>query len=126
MRNVQEENASHGRSQRLHGGTASHVKSGRVFASLLSETEVCSLLKSPKLFYVGTRIPKQYLEKIGKSMRPEIDLETCDRNGIIHSGYGAIYKTFKGVVKSIGKRFRVGCLLNPYQVSKLRQEMDSN
>ena len=125
MRNVQEENASQGRSQRLHGGTASQVEAGRVFASLLSKTEVISLLESPKLSHVGTKMVNHYLEKIGKSMGPEHILETCDRNGISHSGYDAIYKSFEGVVKGVGKGFRVGCLPNPHQVSKLRQEMNS-
>ena len=41
-------------------------------------------------------------------MRPENILETCDRNGIIHSGNGAIYKSFKSAVMSIGEGFRVG------------------
>ena len=127
MRNVQRGKCVTGkmRVQRLHGGTAPQVESERVFASLLSKIEVSSLLESPKLSHVGTRMPNHYLEKIGKSVRLENILETCDRNGITHFGYDAIYKSFKGVVKSVGKGFRVGCLPNPYQVSKLRQEMNS-
>jgi len=122
---VQEQNASQGKSQRLHGDTTSQLESGRIFASLLSKTEVNSLLESPKLSHVGTRMVNHYLEKIGKSMGPENILETCDRNGITHSGYGAIYKNFRSAVKRVGKGIRVGCLPNPHQVSKLRQELNS-
>ena len=83
------------------------------------------LLESPKLSYVGTRMLNHCLEKIRKSVRPEYILEKCDRNGITHSGYGAIYKSLKGAVKSLGKGFGVGCLPNPYQMSKVGQKINS-
>jgi hypothetical protein len=62
-----------------------------------------------------------YLDRIGKSVGPIDILETCDRNGITHAGYGAIYKKFKGAIKSAGKGLRVGCLPNPHTVSVARK-----
>ena len=53
-------------------------------------------------------------------MGPEKILETCDQSRITHSGYDAIYKTFKGAVAAVGRGIRLGCLPTPHQVSQLR------
>ena len=51
-------------------------------------------------------------------------METCDRNGIIVEGYGAIYKQFKHGVKAAGRGLRIGCLPKPFHVFQLRTEMN--
>lgn len=122
---VQQQNAEEGRSRRLYGDKNSQMESGRVFASLLSRTEMESMLETPKMTVVGEAIVNQYLDKIGKLVSAAKILETCDRSGITVDGYSAVYKTFKGAVKSAGKGLRISCLPNPHQVNLLRRQMNS-
>ena len=124
VRNVQERNSAEGRSGQLHGDEASQIQSGRIFASMLLQTEVETILNEPKLIKQGVRIANQYMEKIGEKMLPEHILETCDRNAITYSGYSALYKRFSGAVKSAGHGLRVSALSNPHQLSLLRREMN--
>lgn len=126
VRIIQERNIVEGRSGRLHGDEASQVQSGRVFASILSQKEVETILNEPKLSKQGVRLANQYMQKIGEKMRPEHILETCDRNAITHNGYSALYKRFNGAVKTAGQGLRVSALPNPHQLSLLRREMNDN
>jgi hypothetical protein len=123
---IQEHNATEGRTSRLHGDTHAQMQTGRVFGSFMSRVEVETMLQSPRLNMVGSRIAKHYLEKIGQHVGPEQIVETCDRSGITQSGYGAIYKTFKKAVACAGAGSRVSCLPAPYKVSKLREELNKN
>ena len=61
------------------------VKSGPVFAGLLSNTEVSSLLESPKLSCICWH--KDAISLLGEDCEVE---ETRKYPGIIHSRYGAI------------------------------------
>ena len=121
---VQQQNAEEGRSRRLYGDKNSQMESGRVFASLLSRTEMESMLETPKMTVVGEAIVNQYLDKIGKLVSAAKILETCDRSGIVVDGYSAVYKTFKGAVKSVGKGLQISCLPNPHQINLLRRQMN--
>lgn len=122
---VQEQNATLGLSGRLHGDNEAQIRTGKVFAGLLSQKEVESMLESSKLTMVGNRMAQQYLDKIGKNICAEDILETCDRSGITQSGYGALYKTFKRAASCAGGGSRVRCLPPPHAVSKLRQELNA-
>jgi len=45
-------------------------------------------------------------------------------NGITNVGHNAIYRKFKGAVKSAGKGLRVGCLPKPHVVLALRKMLN--
>lgn len=83
------------------------------------------MMNCSKLNKVGVRMFNHYLEKIGSKIGPAKILESCDRNGIIHQGYDAIYKDFKGAVRATGRGVRLGCLPNPHILSLLRRKMNS-
>ena len=51
---VQEGNASQGTKRRLYGDIDTQVGTGSILASMLSHTEVETLLKDLKLSYVGS------------------------------------------------------------------------
>lgn len=125
MMRVQERNAEEGRSGRLYGDTNSQVENGRVLASILSRKEMEAILETPKMTVVGKRMVNFYLDKIGESIGLAQILETCDRNAITAEGYNAVYKIFKGAVKSAGKGLRISCLPNPHQVNLLRRQMNT-
>jgi hypothetical protein len=74
---------------------------------------------------VGVDVTNEYPDKIGKALGPAEIWATCDRFGITHSGYSAIYKQFWGGVKAAGKGLRITCLPKPYHVSLLRKELNS-
>ena len=99
---VQEQNMIEGRTGRLHGNKASQAESGHVFASLLSRTEVSTLLQDSKMVLVGEKLVNRYFDKIGEIMGPESVLEICDRNSIIQNGYAAYHKKFSSAVKFVG------------------------
>ena len=82
------------------------------------------MCESSKMTSVGIHMANHYLDQIGKSVGANEILETCDRNGITNAGYSAIYKKFKGGVKSVGKGLRVGCLPKPHAVSVLRKMLN--
>jgi len=125
-REVQEQNMIEGKTRRLHGDEASQAESGRVFASLLSRTEVSTLLQDPKMVPVGEKLVNQYFDKIGEIMGPESILEICDRNSITQNGYAAYHKKFSSAVKVVGRgNLRVSCLANPHKVTLLRRDLNS-
>ena len=107
-RRVHERNLEEGRSAQLHGDKDSQVVNGRVFASILLRAELIAALETPKMSVVGKRYVNYYLDKIGKNIGPEKNLETCDRNTITNNGYTAIYKDFKGAIEASRKGFRAG------------------
>lgn len=123
-RHIQSSNNASGSRQRLWGSKDTQSQTGRVLASLLSQTEVTAICEDPKLSVIGVRMANYYLNKIGEQVGATDILETCDRNGITHSGYGAIYKRFKGAARVAGRGIRVGCLPNPYQVSIARKMLN--
>lgn len=82
------------------------------------------ICEDPKLESVGVNMTNKYLNKIGERVRPCDVLETCDRNGITHNGYEAIYKRFKGVARVAGRGLRIACLPNPHQVSLARRMLN--
>jgi len=65
VRVVQESNAANRIKQRLCGSMATQVESGKVFASILSKTEVSTILQMPAMESVGSDITNRYLNKIG-------------------------------------------------------------
>ena len=52
---VQRRNAEEGHSGQIYGDRISHVKTGWVFASLLSRTEMESIFETPKVMAVGEK-----------------------------------------------------------------------
>lgn len=121
---IQTRNAENGTRERLCGNKETQKGTAKVLGSMLSRQEVISMCESSKLSSVGIQMANQYLDRIGKSVGPNDILETCDRNGITHAGYGAIYKKFKGAIKSVGKGLRIGCLPNPHTVSVARKMLN--
>jgi hypothetical protein len=124
VKNIQTMNIESGSRQRLHGSKATQAQTGTILASLLSQTEVSVICEDPKLESVGVNMTNKYLNKIGERVRPCDVLETCDRNGITHNGYEAIYKRFKGAARVAGRGLRIGCLPNPHQVSLARSMLN--
>ena len=121
---IQASNNTSGSRRRLCGTKDIEVQTGKVLASMLSQTEVNAICKEPKLKGVGVKITNKYLEKIGEIIQSADILETCDRNMISHSGYDAIYKQLKGAAKLVGRRIIIGCLPNPWQVSCARRMLN--
>ena len=118
---VQMRDAANGSRERLCGTKETQEGTAKVLASMLSKHEVIAMCKSSKMTSVRIHMANHYLDQIGKSVGANEILETCDRNGITNAGYGAIYKEFKGGVKSVGKGLWVGCLPKPHAVSVLRR-----
>ena len=109
------QNMIEGRTGRLHGNESAQVESGRVFASLLSRTEVSTLLQDPKMIPVEEKLVNRYFDKIGEIMGPENVLIICDRNSIIQNGYATYHKKFSSTVKVVGRgNLRVSCMANPH------------
>lgn len=121
---IQTFNNTSGSKRRLCGTKDIQAETGKVLASMLSQTEVNAICEEPKLEGVGVKIANKYLDKIGELIQPIDILETCDRNMISHSGYDAIYKRFKGGAKLAGLGMRIGCLPNPWQVSCARKMLN--
>ena len=59
VRNVQDRNSTEGQSGRLHGDEASQINSGRIFASMLLQTEVETMLNEPKMIKQGVQLANQ-------------------------------------------------------------------
>ena len=121
---IQTRNAENGTREQLCGNKEIQEGTAKVLASMLSKGEVIAMCESSKLSTIGVRMAIYYLDQIGKSVGPNDILETCDRNGITHAGYGAIYKKFKGAIQSVGKGLRIGCLPNPHTVSVTRKMLN--
>jgi hypothetical protein len=121
---VQTVNQETGSRQRLRGDKMVQIQTGKVLASLLSETEVTSMCESSKLSAVGIRMANFYLEKIGENVGANEICETMDRNGITQASYAAVYKQFKGATRAAGRGLRVGCLPNPHQISLARSMLN--
>lgn len=121
---VQTVNQETGSRQRLRGDKMVQIQTGKVLASLLSETEVTSMCESSKLSAVGIRMANFYLDKIGENVGANEICETMDRNGITQAGYAAVYKQFKGATRAAGRGLRIGCLPNPHQISLARSMLN--
>ena len=123
---VHDRNMIEGRTERLHGDESAQAESSRVFASLLSRTEVSTLLQDPKMIPVGEKLVNRYFDKIEEIMGPENVFEICDRNSITQNGYAAYHKKFSSAVKVVGcGNLRVSCMANPHHVTLLRRDLNS-
>ena len=121
---IQASNNASGSRKHLCGTKDIQVQTGKVLASMLSQTEVNAICEEPKLEGVGVKLANKYLNKIGEIIQPTDILQTCDRNMISHSGYDAFYKQFKGAAKLVGRGIRIGCLPNPWHVSCARRMLN--
>jgi hypothetical protein len=117
---IQTANSVAGSRRRLLGSKETQRQTGQVLASVFSQIEVSAMCESTQMNAVGVRMANYYMDKIGEKIGANEILETCDRNGITHRGYGAIYKQFKGAAKSSGRGLRIGCLPNPHKISIAR------
>jgi hypothetical protein len=122
---VQEGNASRGTKRRLYRDTNTQVVTRSIIASMLSHSKVETLLKDPKLSYVGTRMANETLDRIGGHVGPAMILEACDSGGIPADAYAQIYKKLKSGVRAAGRGIQIGCLPTPNVVSMLRSELNS-
>lgn len=123
--NIQRQNRASHTHRRLCGDKEKQVENGKLFATMLSKTELNSLISSPALHQTGVQMANYYLNKIGDVVGSHEILQTLDENGITQKGYRAIFKKFKGGVQRASKNLRVGCLPAPYNVSKLRATMNA-
>lgn len=92
MSNIQSSNRESGSKKHLCGSKEVQVKTGKVLASMLSQSKVYAICEEPKLEAVGIKIANKYLSKVGENIEPTHILETCDRSQISHAGYDAFYK----------------------------------
>lgn len=125
-RQIHAQNALGSTHRRLCGTQEMQERTGKVFGSLLSRTEVGTLMTLPAFKTVGVRMANFYLNKIGEKVGTRSVLQTCDESGITQAGYNSFYKKFKGGIRSAGKGLRLGCLPNPHQVQLLRKELNMN
>jgi hypothetical protein len=125
MQYIQKRNAQTGSKQRLCGSEEIQIQSGKVLATILSKKEVSTMLESPCMQSVTTKIANECLEKIGSQIGAAEICEIKDSSGMTDIGYSKIYRKFKNGIKAVGSGLRVGCLPRPWHVSLLRREMNA-
>jgi len=62
--------------QRLYGSKATKTQTGKMLASILSQTKVFVICEDPRLESIGINMTNKYLNQIGKHVRPYDILET--------------------------------------------------
>ena len=122
---IQAHNSASSSHKRLCGGIQDQIVSGKLFGSLMTKTELQSLIHLPALSHTRMEVANSFLKKIGESIGPHEILQTYDEYGITQKGYSTIFKKFKKGLQSAGKNLRFECLSNPHKVSTLRIEMNS-
>ena len=120
MKRIQARNAETGSKQRLCGPEEIQIQSRKVLATILSKKEVSTMLESPSMQSVTTKIANDCLEKIGSQIGAIEICEIKEYSGMTDIGYSKIYKKFKNGIKASGTGLRVGCLPRPWHVSLLR------
>ena len=120
IQRIQKRNTQTGLKQRLCGFEEIQVQLGKVLATILSKKEVSTMLESPCMQSVTTKIANDYLEKIGSHIGAAQICEIKDSSGMTDIGYSKIYRKFKNGIKAVGSGLRVGCLPRPWHVSLLR------
>ena len=125
MQHIQKCKAQTGSKQRLCGSEEIQIQSGKVLATILSKKEVSTMLESPCMQSVTTKIANDCLEKIGSHIGAAKICEIKDSSGMTDIAYSKIYRKFKNGIKVVGSGLRVGCLPRPWHVSLLRQEMNA-
>lgn len=103
---------------------SSQVETGKKFGSILSQTEVQSLLKLPNMTPIGIEMANTYLKKVGQAVGPHEVLQVCDESGITLNGFNKLYKKFKGGINQAKKGLRFEYLPNLHQVLQLRKELN--
>jgi hypothetical protein len=120
---IQSQNLESGSHRRLCRSKESQIETGKALVNMLFITEVSAMCKSEKMAKVGIELTNSFMDKISESLGPEDIAETMDYNGITQDGWSAVFKQYKGAVRTANKGIRV-CFPNPFQVSKVRQMLN--
>lgn len=75
------------------------------------------MMAAPKLRGTTTEIANDALKSIRCEVGPHEILAVCDRSGISHKGYTAIYKTSRTGLRHVDPKLTQHLLPNPHQVS---------
>ena len=124
MPRIQKHNAQIGSKQRLWGSEDIQIQSGKILATIFSKKKVSTMLESPCMQSVTTKIANDCLEKIGSHIGATEICKIKDSSGMTDIGYSKIYKKLKNGIKVVGSGLRVGYLPRPWHVSILRREMN--
>ena len=125
VKNIQTLNKISGVRRRLCGTKEKQAETGKVLASMLSQSEVSTICEDPKLKPIGVKIVNNFLSKVGDMIKPDDIVETCDLSLISHSGYDAFFKKFKVAAQMTGRGIRVTCLPSPWQVACARKMLNA-
>lgn len=116
MEETQDDNRLSKKRKRLCGDSSTQCATGGALARMLSKTEATAILDTPKFNSVANQLVEDTLKKIGSTVSPEAVLAACDMTGVSHRGYGEIFKTLKGRIGLVNKKFKSTILPKPYQV----------
>lgn len=81
-RQLHAQNALGSMHRRLCGTQEMQERTGKIFGSLLSRTEVGTLMTFLAFKTIGVRMANYYLNKIGEKVGTRSILQTCDESGI--------------------------------------------
>jgi hypothetical protein len=113
---IQESNAVNGMRKHLCGTSQTQNTTGAVFAEILFQGEVQSLMESSKFKKVATNITNDHLEKVGKAVGEGRVLGVMDTGGISVDAYNSLCKVMRAGVSEVDKNLKFKALPRPHRI----------